>query len=86
MHVMFTLYVVCSFEIVTLFTFQIIIEGVRGKDYKGDISIDDITVKDGGCDGSTGGGGAGEIMFFSACIIYSFRMYYKFYDYLFYFF
>ena len=28
---------------------QVVIEGIRGKDYKGDIAIDDIDIKDGLC-------------------------------------
>ncbi|XP_057298293.1 MAM and LDL-receptor class A domain-containing protein 2-like isoform X2 [Hydractinia symbiolongicarpus] len=38
-------------------SFQIVVEAIRGKDYKGDISVDDFKVTDGSCDSSTGGGG-----------------------------
>ena len=31
-------------------SFQVVLEGVRGDDYHGDIAIDDVTVTDGKCD------------------------------------
>lgn len=36
-------------DVMSQVDYQIVIEGLRGKDYKGDISIDDIDVKDGLC-------------------------------------
>ena len=32
-------------------TYSIVFEGVRGVSYRGDIAVDDITVRDGSCSG-----------------------------------
>jgi len=56
----------CFDVFASLFSSQIVFEGVRGTGFKGDIALDDITIKSGQC----GGPGKSYVPFYEKNFVY----------------